>query len=88
MKLYILDDYKKEKKKKLNKKKLVKTIVIAITIIVLIVLAAFYIGNEKFRGFIDRYVLRKEITENTGNIIQISQRIIHMFILMINILLF
>ena len=73
MKLYILDDYKKEKKKKLNKKKLVKTIVIAITIIVLIVLAAFYIGNEKFRGFIDRYVLRKEITENTGNIIQISQ---------------
>ena len=73
MKLYILDDYKKEKKKKLNKKKLVKTIVIAITIIVLIVLAAFYIGNEKFRGFIDRYVLQKEITENTGNIIQISQ---------------
>lgn len=73
MKFYVLDDYKEEKTKKLNKKKLVKTIIITLVIIAIIVLFALYIGNEEFRGFIDRYVLQKEITQDTGNIIQISQ---------------
>lgn len=73
MKLYVLDDYKEGKTKKLNKKKLIKTIIAIVIMILLIILVALYIGNVEFRGFIDRYVLQKEITENTGNIIQISQ---------------
>lgn len=73
MKLYVLDDYKEGETKKLNKKKLIKTIIAIVIMILLIILVALYIGNVEFRGFIDRYVLQKEITENTGNIIQISQ---------------
>lgn len=73
MKLYLLDDYKSGTPKKLNKKKLIKTIIIMVIIIACIVLFALYVGNEEFRGFIDRYILQKEITENTGSIIQISQ---------------
>lgn len=67
MKYYVLDDYIE---KKLNKKKIVQTIVIAILIIVIIVLSAFYIGDENFREWIDIYIFRKGVTENTGPIIK------------------
>ena len=72
MKYYILDEYRDKETKKLNKKKLIKTIIITIVLIAMIVLFSVYVGNAEFRGLIDRYIFRKEITENTGSIIQIS----------------
>lgn len=67
MKYYVLDDYRE---KKLNKKKLAKTIVIVLLIITIIVLSAFYIGEEHFREWIDIYIFRKGVNENTGPIIE------------------
>lgn len=44
-----------------------------ILITILIVLSiAFYIGNEEFRSFFDRYIFRKEIVENNVTNIDIS----------------
>ena len=73
MKYYVLDDYREKETKKLNKKKLVKTIAIVISTVAVIVLFSVYVGSAEFRGWVDCYILRKEITENAGNIIQISQ---------------
>lgn len=69
MKYYVLDDYRE---KKLNKKKLAKVISIVVIVILFIVLIGFYIGDASFRGWIDINVFRKEITENTGPIIEQS----------------
>lgn len=70
MEYYEIEDYQE---KKLNKKKLIKTIVIGTSLLIFIVLFAIYVGNAEFRGWIDKYILHKEITESAGNIITISQ---------------
>ena len=70
MEYYEIEDYQE---KKLNKKKLIKTIIVGTSILVFIIVFAIYIGNAEFRGWIDKYILRKEITESTGSIISISQ---------------
>lgn len=58
----------KEKKKKL-------LIIISIIVAILIVITlSFYIGNKEFRTFLDRYILRKEITENNAVTIDISDQ--------------
>ena len=67
MKYYEIDDYRE---KKLNKKKLAKTIIIALLIIAIIVLSSFYIGDANFRAWIDINIFRKEVTENTGPVIE------------------
>lgn len=72
MKYYVLDDYRKEDEKKLNKKKVIKTTVIVLTIVISIILFSFYVANSDFRGWIDKYIFGKEITENTGHIIEID----------------
>lgn len=66
MKYYLIDDYQD---KKLNKKKLVKTVVITILIIAIVILVSFYIGDADFRSFVDINILKKQVTENTGVVI-------------------
>ena len=74
MKYYMLDNYKKkDEPKKIDKKKILKTISIIVAVISLGVITSVYIGNAEFRGIVDKYVLGKEITENTGAIIEIPQ---------------
>lgn len=58
----------KEKKKKLF---IIISIIIAILIIIIL---SFYIGNKEFRTFFDRYIFRKEITENNAVTIDISDQ--------------
>lgn len=63
-KIYL--NWDKEKKKKV-------AIIVSIIIAVLLILCiSFYIGNESFRTFFDRNILRKEITENKATSIDIS----------------
>lgn len=54
-----------------TRKKLIIAGVIVVVILV-IVLIAFYIGNQDFRTFVDRYILRKEIVQNNVASIDIS----------------
>lgn len=57
----------KEKKKKM-------IIMIGIIVTVFIITSiGFYIGNRNFRTFFDRYILRKEITENKATSINIQE---------------
>ena len=72
MEYYVLDDYKEQQPKKLNHKKLIKVIAIVTSITALIVLFALYIGNEGVRSWTDKYLLGKDITENTGAIIEVD----------------
>lgn len=57
-----------EKKKKLL---IITSITVAILIIIIL---SFYIGNKEFRTFFDRYIFRKEITENNAVTIDISDQ--------------
>lgn len=70
MKYYVLDDYRENGEKHLNKSKVIKTIFTFSIIIILIVLFSLYVANVEFRGWIDKYILKKEITENTGAIVE------------------
>lgn len=72
MEYYVLNDYREEPPKKLNHKKVIKLIIFLTTVITLIVLFSLYIGNSEFRGWTDKYIFRKEITENTGSIIEVD----------------
>ena len=72
MEYYVLNDYKQQPPRKINKKKVVKTTIIFIAVLIFIVLFAMYVGNGEFRGWIDKYILGKEITENTGAIIEVD----------------
>lgn len=55
-----------------KKKKII--IMTGIIVVVLIVTSiGFYIGNRSFRTFFDRYILRKEITENKATSIDIRE---------------
>ncbi len=71
MKYYLFDeDYEKQKKPVLNKKRLLKVIVLSTTFVLVTILFALYIANAEFRGWTDKYILGKEMTENTGVIIK------------------
>lgn len=53
-----------------KKKALIISTIVLIVILVLII--SFYIGNENFRTFFNRYILRKEITQNNVSSIEIN----------------
>lgn len=53
-----------------KKKKMIMIISILVGAVIIISIA-FYIGNRNFRTFFDRYILRKEITENKATSIDI-----------------
>lgn len=54
-----------------KKKKIAIGISIAVTTIIILSIG-FYIGNRNVRTFFDRYIFRKEITENNASRIDIS----------------
>lgn len=56
----------------INKKNKITLISIALILIILILIIGFYIGNEQFRTFFNRYILRKEIIENNVSSIDIT----------------
>ena len=58
--------------KETKKKVIIISGIILITLIILYV--SFYITNENFRSFFDRNILRKEVTENKPNSIDISMQ--------------
>ena len=57
-----------------KKKKLLIIISVIIVAILIIIILSFYIGNKEFRTFFDRYIFRKEITENNAVTIDISDQ--------------
>lgn len=73
-----LIDLKKEdggfNNKTLNKKKVTITMIIIILIIISVVISAIYITNSNFRNLMDQYVLRKSVTENNLECIDINSK--------------
>jgi len=63
---------KVKNEKKLNKLKVTWAAIIAIGLITFSILFALYVGNENFRVFFDKYILRKEINEENSNIINLA----------------
>lgn len=63
MKKYSLETFKERKK---HKKMVNITIIVFIAVIVLVI-ASLYIANRGFRTFVDKYLLRKEISEDHAN---------------------
>lgn len=59
--------------KKINKKRVIKFSAIIITICMLITICILYLVNLNFRTFFDKYILRKELTENTLATIKIEE---------------
>ena len=60
------------KDRKFNKKKLYIVIAIIILIILVITSAIIYNTNKNFRNFMDRYIFRKDVTEENVPIIEID----------------
>ena len=63
---------KVKNEKKLNKRKVTWTAIIIFTIITFAILFSLYVGNENVRAFFDRYIFRKEINEESNNIIKLA----------------
>lgn len=72
MDYYVFKDYKEDPPKKLNTKKVTKLSIIVLVSIIMIVLIAMYVGNYEFRSWTDKYIFGKEMTENTGAIIEVD----------------
>ena len=58
----------------IEKKKQMTIIISSIVAVAIVLIIGFYIGNQSFRTFFDRYILRKEITENQATSIDISDQ--------------
>ena len=73
--------YNSEKNKKsINKKKLIIVSLLLIILTILLILVAVYISNAQFRGILDKYVFRKNITtENVPKIEINSDNMDHIF---------
>lgn len=59
-------------KRKINKKRLAIIIVIATLALTLAIIVVVYTSNKEFRNFMDKYVLRKSITDENVAIIEID----------------
>ncbi len=62
----------KAKENKINHKKLIITISIAVLVLLLIVIAVIYNANKDFRGFMDKYILGKDVIEEKVPVIEID----------------
>ena len=62
----------KTTKKKINKKKLAIIITVVIVVLILAVTSIVYAYNKTFRDFMDKYILRKNITDENVPIIEID----------------
>ena len=59
-------------KKKVNRKKLAIIIVIAILVAIIAIGIIIYTSNREFRNFMDKYILRKDITNENVAVIDID----------------
>jgi len=66
------EETKEKGKKKLNKKRLILIIAIVILITIIAICVAFYSSNKGFRSFMDKYILRKDITDENVAVIDID----------------
>ncbi len=57
-----------------EKKKQMMIIISSIIVSLIVIIIGFYIGNRSFRTFFDRYILRKEVTENQAISIDIRDQ--------------
>lgn len=66
------EEQTKKTKRKLNKKKLAIIITIMVIALILIITFIIYAYNKSFRDFMDKYILRKNITNENVPIIEID----------------
>jgi hypothetical protein len=64
----------KKVKKKFKKKVLILSIIILVLIIANITSILLYINNDEFRDWADKYILRKEITEDDAIILELRRK--------------
>ncbi len=64
------ESQEKKSKKKLNKKKMIIIIAIAVVILILTIVAVIYAFNREFRNFMDRHILRKDLTDENVAVIE------------------
>ena len=72
MDYYVFKDYKENPQKQLNTKKVIRASIVGLICVIAVVLVALYVGNSEFRGWTDKYIFGKEMTENTGAIIEVD----------------
>ncbi len=70
MKIIEIED---EKIKKINKKKLTITLAISVILLIGIIIFAIYCANREFREVIDKYVLMKNIVEDSTSSISLDE---------------
>ena len=66
------DFFKETEEKKINKKKIVIVIIVLLLIVLISVLVAIYNLNYTARQWIDKNVFRKEVFQNTSNVIELD----------------
>ena len=62
-----------QKTKKINKKKIIISVIILILIIALVTISLIYVKNKNARNWIDKNILRKEITQNNLPTIELEE---------------
>ena len=62
-----------QKTKKINKKKIIISVIILILIIALVTISLVYVKNKNARNWIDKNILRKEITQNNLPTIELEE---------------
>lgn len=76
MQLINFNQYKKTKSGgRLNKKKVIIISIVIVILIVIAILTCIYMFNKTFRNNVDRYIFRKNISENNGPIIELPSQI-------------
>lgn len=71
MKIIGIED--KEPKRKINKKKIIIALLVAVVVLTLIILFIIYSANKPFRDMIDKYVLMKNVVEDSTNSIVLDE---------------
>lgn len=67
-----LQPEKPKEKKKINKKRLAIIIIITVLIAIIAICAIVYVANKNFRSFMDKYILKKDITDENVAVIDID----------------
>lgn len=69
----MIDFWKEQNEEKIDKRKIIITIIISILVIAIIAVIVTYIYNKEARMWIDKNVLRKEISQNNLPIIELDE---------------
>lgn len=72
MKIIGIDD-QEEKRIEINKKKIMIVVVVSMIVLTILILFGFYIANKPFRDWMDKYVLMKNVSENSVTSISLDE---------------